>query len=114
MHELHQWRDEVENTTPPCFARVLTVGPDVRCIAFHYWAWARQRNISFRDCIGRRSPLSLPRAQTAETRSIEHLPDKMPASSKEFRLWALKVLVGHRRDRRCSRFRHRSGRGAND
>ena len=52
MHELHQWRDEVENTTPPCFARVLTVGPDVRCIAFHYWAWARQRNISFRDCIG--------------------------------------------------------------
>jgi hypothetical protein len=31
---------------------VLTVGPDVRCIAFHYWAWARQRNISFRDCIG--------------------------------------------------------------
>src|SRR5215469_3568140 len=69
MHEPRQRPDRVENSIPASLTRALMTVPRV---AFHRRAWARQRNISFRDYID--SLRRFLRRECSAFSHVKHIP----------------------------------------
>jgi hypothetical protein len=74
MHEPRQRPDQVENSIPAGLARALaTVPRKAACrIAIQYWAWARQRNVGFRDCAG--NDRRFLRGKCSAFSHVKHIP----------------------------------------
>ena len=85
MHEPGQRPHQVENGIPASFTGALAtvLRKAAWRIAIYYWAWARQRNISFRDYID--SLRRFLRRECSAFSHVKHIPLANPVMVASFK-----------------------------